>query len=97
MALPLLLLSFGSIYVGFLFKDLMIGQGNNFLTIHNGLNTSIVLLNDGEYISTMIKLIPLFMCILGLSIYFLSFQIIYLYCCMYNVYIFKTFKFFINK
>jgi NADH-ubiquinone oxidoreductase chain 5 len=68
MAFPLILLGFGSIFIGYLFKDLIIGPGNIFLS------QSIVLdfnhYNEAEYLNIVIKLIPLFMSFSGFLCFF---------------------------
>jgi len=70
MALPLFILSIGSIFIGFITRDMMIGLGTDFwgnalLTLPQ--NTFIL---EAEFIDTSIKLIPL---VLSLSGAFLAF------------------------
>ena len=65
MAIPLMLLAVGSIFVGFFAKDMMIGLGSNFWG--NSLfvlpqNSNIL---ESEYIPQGIKLLPLFSTFLG--------------------------------
>jgi len=65
MAIPLILLAFGSIFVGYLGKDMMIGLGTNFWG--NSLFTfpQNTLLLESEYIPQSIKFIPLVFSLLG--------------------------------
>jgi len=68
MAIPLMILAFGSIFIGYLTKDLIIGFGTPFW------NNAIVLLpNDAEFLPFFIKLIPvifsLFGAFLGYTLY----------------------------
>jgi len=65
MAIPLILLAFGSIFVGYIAKDMMIGLGTPFW--NNALfqypeNAFII---ESEYIPQYIKMVPLFFSILG--------------------------------
>jgi len=60
MAIPLMILALGSIFIGYLTKDLVIGLGTPFW------NNAIVLLpNDGEFLPFFIKLIPVIFSLLG--------------------------------
>ena len=65
MAIPLILLAFGSIFVGYLGKDMMIGLGTNFWG--NALYTlpQNSLLLESEYIPQSIKFVPLFFSVFG--------------------------------
>jgi NADH-ubiquinone oxidoreductase chain 5 len=62
----LLILSFGSIFFGFIFKDLLIGFGNTYLMNNNLFFLTNILLVDSEFLPFKIKIIPLFLGILGL-------------------------------
>jgi NADH-ubiquinone oxidoreductase chain 5 len=65
MALPLLILSFGSIFVGYLTKDLIIGVGSDFW--NNALYThphNLTLL-EAEFIPHSIKLLPVIFSLIG--------------------------------
>ena len=68
MAFPLILLAFGSIFVGYLGKDMMIGLGTNFWG--NALYTlpENTILLESEYIPQSIKFIPLIFSVLGAAI-----------------------------
>ena len=65
MAFPLFLLSLGSVFVGYLSRDLIIGLGTNFW--NNSLFVSFEHNNaiDAEFIPYSIKLLPVFLSILG--------------------------------
>jgi len=65
MAFPLIVLAFGSIFVGYLGKDMMIGLGTNFWgTALFTLPTNTILL-ESEYIPQSIKFIPIIFSLLG--------------------------------
>jgi NADH-ubiquinone oxidoreductase chain 5 len=70
MAIPLICLAFGSIFIGYLTRDMIIGLGTNFFE-HSIFvlpkNLSII---DSEFIPTYIKLIPLFFSVLGAVVSF---------------------------
>ena len=65
MAIPLILLAFGSIFVGYLGKDMMIGLGTNFWgnALYTLPQNSILL--ESEYIPQSIKFVPLFFSLFG--------------------------------
>jgi NADH-ubiquinone oxidoreductase chain 5 len=65
MALPLLILSFGSIFVGYLTKDLIIGVGTDFW--NNALYThpQNMILLEAEFIPHSIKLVPVIFSLIG--------------------------------
>lgn len=65
MGIPLILLAFGSIFVGYLGKDMMIGLGTNFWgnSLYTLPQNSLFL--ESEYIPQSIKAIPLVFCFLG--------------------------------
>lgn len=71
MALPLILLAFGSIFVGYLGKDMMIGLGTNFwgnalFVLPENINRL-----ESEYIPQTQKMIPLFFTLLGGAVAYL--------------------------
>ena len=82
MSFPLFILSLGSIFIGYLTKDMFLGLGTNFwnVSIFN-LSDNIIVLN-GEFMPFHIKLLPLYFSFLG------SFFIIY------NNYLFKKYNYF---
>ncbi|RYX81881.1 NADH-quinone oxidoreductase subunit L, partial [bacterium] len=60
MALPLILLAFGSIFVGYLGKDMMIGLGTNFWGNSLFVLPKNIYLLESEYIPQTQKMVPLF-------------------------------------
>jgi proton-translocating NADH-quinone oxidoreductase chain L len=74
MAIPLIILAFGSIFVGFLGKDLFIGLGSNFwgnaLFVHPNHNVAI----DAEFIPHSAKLIPVCFSITGATLAFVLYH-----------------------
>jgi proton-translocating NADH-quinone oxidoreductase chain L len=71
MALPLILLAFGSIFVGYLCKDMMIGLGSNFWGNSIFILPKNILLLESEYIPQSQKFLPFFFTILGLFLAFI--------------------------
>lgn len=77
MALPLFFLSFGSIFIGYLSKDMFIGLGTDFwgnsLFVHPQ-NVNII---DAEFLPNYIKLLPLFFSFSGvfLALFLYHFQL----------------------
>jgi len=65
MALPLIVLAFGSLFVGYMGKDMMIGYGTPFW--NNALFTlpSNTILLESEHIPHLVKCIPIFFSLLG--------------------------------
>ena len=74
MALPLILLVFGSIFFGYIFKDLMIGLGSDFWGNAIFVLPSHINIIEAEFIPTLIKFIPFFLQFLH---YFLDFLFIF--------------------
>jgi len=72
MAIPLILLAFGSIFVGYLGKDMMIGLGTNFWGNALFILPQNAILLESEYIPQSIKFVPLIFSIFGA---FLAYQI----------------------
>lgn len=71
MALPLILLAFGSVFVGYLGKDMMIGLGTDFwgnalFVLPKNINRL-----ESEYIPQVQKMIPLFFTLLGGAVAYL--------------------------
>jgi NADH-ubiquinone oxidoreductase chain 5 len=75
MVIPLVVLSFFSIFIGYIFKDMFIGAGSSFWGISLFINPSLTLLTVSEFIPSFIKLIPVFFSLLGA----ISSLIIYVY------------------
>jgi proton-translocating NADH-quinone oxidoreductase chain L len=74
MSLPLFILSIGSIYIGYIFRDAFIGAGSAFFSnsifirdIHNNLI-------EAEFLDSYIKLTPVILSLLGALIAFLAFN-----------------------
>lgn len=72
MALPLLILAFGSIYCGYLLKEIYIGIGSPFSLFRNILDSNNDLFTP-ELVPTNIKLLPVILSILG-ALLTLNFQ-----------------------
>ncbi len=70
MAFPLILLALGSIFVGYLGKDMMIGLGTNFWGNSLFVLPKNLILLESEYIPETQKLVPLVWTALGVSIAF---------------------------
>ena len=66
MRIPLYILAFGSIFIGYLFKDMVIGLGTNFwqISIFFYLNHSTFI--DAEFLPVYIKIIPVIFSIFGM-------------------------------
>lgn len=81
MGLPLGILAFGSIFIGYLTKDMFVGMGttfwNNSIFIHPYHNQMI----DAEFLSTSIKLLPVVLSFCGLCsafyLYFFKFKMLF--------------------
>ena len=74
MALPLFILSIGSIFIGFVTKDMMIGLGTDFWG--NALFTlpQNTFLLEAEFIDTSVKLIPLVLSLSGAGLAFILYN-----------------------
>jgi NADH-ubiquinone oxidoreductase chain 5 len=84
---PLFILFFCSIFIGYFFKELFIGVGSNFFNISIFVLPEHYILTYTEFIPFYIKLLPLFFTIFGiLTFYFLDNLI-------FSKYIFKIFFF----
>jgi NADH-ubiquinone oxidoreductase chain 5 len=66
MGIPLLLLAFGSLFVGFLAKDMMIGPGSDFWGNSLFVLPQHTILTESEYIPQLQKMLPLFFLSSGL-------------------------------
>jgi proton-translocating NADH-quinone oxidoreductase chain L len=87
MCIPLIFLAFGSIFYGYIFKDMMVGLGTDFWGNSILMLPKNVLLLESEYIPQIQKLLPLFFTILGLI---LAFMVNYYY--TKQMYLFKQTK-----
>ncbi len=65
MSLPLFILAFGSIFVGYLFKDMIIGAGTPFFL--NSIYVNNVNLIEAEFLDPIVKLTPVIFSILAAS------------------------------
>lgn len=99
MALPLVILTFGSVFIGFLTKDMMIGLGTPFWG--NAIYTlpSNSILGDAEFIPLSIKLLPLVFSMSGFIISFVFYEIMSYYRpnFTYLIYNFLNRKWFFDK
>ena len=68
MGVPLVLLFFGSIFFGYLVKDIFIGFGSSFFGNAIFSHPTHFITSDAEFLPLKIKLIPLFFSILGILI-----------------------------
>lgn len=71
MAIPLIILAFGSIFVGYLFKDMMVGLGSNFWGNSIFILPKNLLLLESEYVPQNIKFLPLAFTVLGIFLAFI--------------------------
>jgi len=81
MGLPLGLLAFGSIFIGYISKDMFVGLGSDFWnnSIYiNPINNQMI---DAEFLATFFKLLPVILSFLGLFsafyVYFFKFKFLY--------------------
>lgn len=65
MGIPLIILAFGSIFIGYLAKDMMVGLGSNFWGNSIFILPKNILLLESEYIPQNQKFLPLIFTILG--------------------------------
>ena len=65
MGIPLIILAFGSIFIGYLAKDMMVGLGSNFWGNSIFILPKNILLVESEYIPQNQKFLPLIFTILG--------------------------------
>lgn len=67
MAIPLMILALGSIFVGYIFKDMIIGLGTDFWGNSLFVLPEHLILVDAEFLPVGIKLIPFFLTILAIG------------------------------
>jgi NADH-ubiquinone oxidoreductase chain 5 len=65
MTFPLIILSFGSVFIGYLTKDMVIGLGTNFFGNSIFCLPNNIILVEAEFIPHSIKLLPVFFSLLG--------------------------------
>lgn len=97
MSSVLCILAMGSIFSGYCFKDLIIGFGNTFLT--NNINHFLLLINltDSEFIPCLIKNIPIFLGLCGISLFFIFQNFARKYIFFYTKFWNTLYNFFLNK
>jgi NADH-ubiquinone oxidoreductase chain 5 len=76
-SISLLVLSFGSIFIGYLFRDFMIGLGSLFLSNNIKIQGESFYGPDSEFIHVLIKNLPLLASALGLISFFVILQMFY--------------------
>jgi NADH-ubiquinone oxidoreductase chain 5 len=76
MALPIIILAVGSIWIGWLMKDLFIGVGTTFWDQSVYSSPSTIKIDEGEWLPHTVKLFPVFISICGISfaIYLYTYQ-----------------------
>lgn len=81
MAFPLAILALGSIFIGYLTKDMFIGLGTNFWNNAIYIHPNNIQIIDAEFLPTKIKLLPVFFSLFGmflaLFLYQLNFEFFY--------------------
>jgi NADH-ubiquinone oxidoreductase chain 5 len=75
MSIPLLILGFGSIFVGWLFKDMMIGPGTPFFNNAIFVLPANVNIFEAEFLDPSIKFIPVIFSLFGAGIGFLVYHL----------------------
>lgn len=83
MALPLFLLSLGSIFIGYLTKDMIVGVGTNFWSQALFTHPNNLTIVEAEFIPHSIKLVPVIFSLTGASLGFVLYT--YGYRTLYNV------------
>ena len=97
MLLPLFILSFFSLFIGFISHDFFIGLGSDFWNGSLLFNTNISNI-EAEFINNNIKLLPFFFTIFGLILSFIIyFNNYYLLLIYYKVFFIKNIYTFFNK
>nr|YP_009092462.1 NADH dehydrogenase subunit 5 [Gloeochaete wittrockiana]AIM52048.1 NADH dehydrogenase subunit 5 [Gloeochaete wittrockiana] len=96
MALPLVLLAFGSIFIGYLTKDLMLGMGTNFWGGSIYFLPERAGLFEAEFIPTNIKILPVCLSLLGAFTACLFYSSFFKFLVYLSVYV-KDFYTFLNK
>lgn len=98
MLIPLLVLSFFSIFFGFFFKDLFVGLGSRLWgnsLYFNAVNFNFI---DAEFLPTSIKLLPVFFSMFGAFLSFFLYNLFFAgLCIIQQKSIIKNFYIFFNK
>jgi NADH-ubiquinone oxidoreductase chain 5 len=99
MAFPLIILAFGSIFVGYIFKDMMIGVGTDFWGNALFYQFNSVHIIEAEFLSPFIKIIPIVFSFFGafLAIYLNHFYQFSLYSFKVSPFGVKFYSFFSKK
>ena len=83
MTIPLGILAFGSIFIGYLWKDLFMGLGTDFWRNAIYIHPSNINLIDAEFLPTSFKLLPVICSLIGVGFavfcYYLNFSLIYFF------------------
>ena len=74
MALPLGILALGSIFIGYLTKDMFIGLGSHFWNNAIYIHPQNIQMIDAEFLPTIFKLLPVIFSMLGLSLAFVLYH-----------------------
>jgi len=74
MALPLGILALGSIFIGYLTKDMFIGLGSHFWNNAIYIHPQNIQMIDAEFLPTIFKLLPVIFSISGLSLAFILYH-----------------------
>lgn len=74
MSVPLVILAFGSIFVGYLFKDMIIGPGTPFFGNSIFVLPSHVNIFEAEFLAPSTKFIPVIFSLMGAAIGFLVYH-----------------------
>ena len=74
MSIPLVILAFGSIFVGYLFKDMIIGPGTPFFNNAIFVLPSHVNIFEAEFLAPSIKFIPVIFSLFGAFLGFLVYH-----------------------
>ena len=81
MGIPLGLLAFGSIFIGYISKDMFVGLGSNFWNNSIYINPFHNQMIDAEFLPTFFKILPVILSFLGLFgafyLYFFKFKFLY--------------------
>jgi NADH-ubiquinone oxidoreductase chain 5 len=102
MGLVLIILAFGSIFIGYLTSDMVLGLGSPFFGNSLFISANHFNLVEAEFLSYFIKLVPVIFSILGaisaLFLYFITFSYLFLLKLgLKNVYLFLNKKWFFDK
>jgi NADH-ubiquinone oxidoreductase chain 5 len=95
MGLPLILLAIGSVFIGFIFKDIIIGTGSNFF--QTGVSIKLTKHIETEFITILSKLFPFIATGLGGLILILYLILYKKNNIFYTVFVYKKLFFFTNK